>query len=337
MPISKKATIRDVAERAGVSHQTVSRVINLEKGVTDETRQRVLAVIAEMDYRPHAIARIMAKGSTCTFAVIAPNLTDFTFASLIDGAATHARQNGYFVTSASAPDPETFARLVEELVSSRRTDGLLVINPYADERHKYLPKDVPIVLMGARPRSQSLASVALDDFQGGYLAAQHLFSLGHRDIVVLSGPLEEDCTQDRLEGFRKAASEAGKALDESYIHPGDWSATSGVQAVDHFLASGKPFSAICAQNDRMAVGAIHQLRQRGLRVPEQVSVIGFDDMPLASYFDPPLTTIRQDILAIGREAAALLIAVIEGKVPTSRHQLFQAELVLRASTAPARN
>lgn len=335
MTKTKKATLRDVAERAGVSHQTVSRVINHEKGVTEETRQRILAVIAEMDYRPHAIARIMAKGSTRSFAVIAPNLTDFTFASLIEGATTYAHQQGYFVTSASAPDPQIFARLVEDLVSSRRTDGLLVINPYADDRHKFLPRDVPTVLMGARPRSQSLASVALDDFQGGYLAAQHLFSLGHRQIAIIAGPAEEDCTQDRLEGFRKAAREAGDSAQHLPIFWGDWSATSGLEAVEHFFDQKTPFTAICAQNDRMAVGAIHQLRNRGLRVPEQVSVIGFDDMPLASYFDPPLTTIRQDILAIGREAAALIISILEGKPPENRHQVFQAELVLRASTAPA--
>ena len=335
MPKTGKATIRDVALRAGVSHQTVSRVVNCDKGVTPETKGRVEEAIADLGYRPNAIARYMAKGNTRTFACITPNMTDYTFSSLIDGAETYAREHGYFMISASAPDAASFSVLVEQLVDSRRTEGLLVINPYADERHKLLPVDVPVVLMGASPRSEGLASVALDDAQGGYIATKHLIELGHRQIALISGPLEEDCTQDRLGGYERALKEAGLFVDPELLYAGDWSATSGQAAVDQFQEIGAQFTAIFAQNDRMAVGAINHLQKSGLRIPEDVSIVGFDDMPLASYFAPPLTTIRQEILAIGSEAARLLLEAKEDPFAVSQQLLFPPELVIRSSTGKA--
>lgn len=328
-------TIRDVARLAGVSHQTVSRVINDKECVLPETRMKVEAAIAELGFRPSAIARSMADGSTRTFACISPNLTDFTFCSLIDSAETYAREHGYFLISASAPDAESFAVLIEQLISSRRAEGLLVINPYADERHRSLPGDVPVVLLGARPRSKGLTSVALDDVHGGVIAAQHLISLGHQKIAVISGPREEDCAQDRLSGCKKAMEEAGLEFDERRVYAGDWSASSGQAGVDHFRAHDVDFTALFVQNDRMAVGAIDQLQKSGLNVPQDVSVVGFDDMPLASYFNPPLTTIRQDISTLGREASRLLIEAREGKSRAHQQLLFTPELVLRNSTSKA--
>ena len=333
MPKSGNPTIRDVALRAGVSHQTVSRVVNHDKSVSPETRKKVEDAIELLGFRPNAIARYMAKGSTRTIACISPNLTDFTFSSLIEGAEVYARSNGYFLMSASAPDAGTFVKLIDQLVKSRRVDALLVINPYADDRKNFLPSDVPVVLMGARPRSEGLASVALDDVQGGYIATQHLISLGHKRIAVLSGPLEEDCVQDRTEGYQRARSEAGIEINPALLYAGDWSATSGQQGVDHLLRQEGGFTAIFAQNDRMAVGAIHQLQLKGFSIPSDISVVGFDDMPLASYFNPPLTTIHHDILAIGSEAARLLLAAKENPSSEIQHLLFQPELVMRNSTA----
>lgn len=329
---TKRPTIRDVAQHAGVSHQTVSRVINEYERINPDTRKKVETAIDELGYHPSAIARSMSYGSTRTFACISPNLTDYTFASMIEGAETYARKHGYFLISATAPDADSFSVLVEQLINSRRTEGLLVINPYADDRHNHLPTDVPVVLMGASPRSKGLASVALDDVQGGYLATKHLISLGHRSIALISGPLEEDCTQDRLRGYRRALEEANIEFIPSLQYAGDWSATSSQAAVAEFLQKSVQFSAIFAQNDRMAIGAIHQLQMAGIHVPDDVSVIGFDDMPLASYFNPPLTTIQQDILAIGSEAARLLLAVIKNSNTEFHQLLFQPELVIRNST-----
>lgn len=333
MPKSGKPTIRDVALRAGVSHQTVSRVVNGETNVSAETKMRVDEAISFLGFRPNAIARYMAKGNTRTFACISPNLTDYTFSSLIEGAESYSREKGYFLISATAQDEKSFSLLIEQLVNSGLTEGLLVINPYSDERHNFLPKDVPVVFMGASPRSEGFASVALDDVQGGYLATKHLISLGHRDICLISGPLEEDCTQDRLNGYKRALKEANIEFDPSLTYAGDWSATSAQAGVDELIRRGAKFSAIFAQNDRMAVGAIHHLQKSGLRVPEDISIIGFDDMPLASYFYPPLTTIRQDILTIGSKAAQLLLEAKEDPSAKIQQLLFPPELIIRSSTS----
>lgn len=329
---SKRPTIRDVAQLAGVSHQTVSRVINQYDRINPETRKKVEAAIEVLGYHPSAIARSMSYGGTHTFACISPNLTDFTFASMIEGAEAYAREHGYYLISATAPDASSFQKLVEQLVNSRRTEGLLVINPYADNRYLSLPKDVPVVLMGARPRTKGLASVALDDTQGGYLATRHLLSLGHKQIALISGPLEEDCVQDRIKGYKIALDQASIPFDQSLIYSGDWSATSGQAGVDSLISQRKKFSAIFTQNDRMAAGAIYFLQNKGWNVPEDVSIVGFDDMPLASYFNPSITTIRQDIPAIGQNAARLLIDLKENPNAQIQQRLFTPELVIRNST-----
>ena len=329
---SKRPTIRDVAQFAGVSHQTVSRVINQFERINPDTRKKVEDAIETLGYHPSAIARSMSYGGTRTFACISPNLTDFTFASMIEGAETYAREQGYFLISATAPDASSFQTLVEQLVQSRRTEGLLVINPYADKRYLYLPKDVPVVLMGARPRTKGLASVALDDKQGGYLATKHLLSLGHTQIALISGPLEEDCVQDRINGYKKALDEAGLTFDKELISSGDWSATSGQSCIENLIKQGTKFSAVFAQNDRMATGAIHFMQKIGWQIPQDVSVVGFDDMPLSSYFNPSITTIRQDIQILGINAVRLLINKKEDPCEEIQQLLYTPELVIRDST-----
>ncbi|PKO03839.1 MAG: hypothetical protein CVU43_00550 [Chloroflexi bacterium HGW-Chloroflexi-5] len=330
---SKRPTIRDVAQLAGVSHQTVSRVINQYDRINPETRKKVDDAIEVLGYHPSAIAQSMSYGGTRTFACISPNLTDYTFASMIEGAETYAREHGYFLISATAPDASSFQNLVEQLVQSRRTEGLLVINPYADKRYLYLPKDVPVVLLGARPRTKGLASVALDDKQGGYLATKHLLSLGHKQIALISGPLEEDCVQDRINGYKKALDEAGLPFEKELIYSGDWSATSGQVGVENLIKQGMNFSAIFAQNDRMATGAIHFMQKIDWRIPEDVSIVGFDDMPLSSYFNPSITTIRQDVPILGHNAVRLLINKKENPGEEIQQLLYTPELVIRNSTS----
>ncbi|PWH16515.1 MAG: hypothetical protein DDG60_04065, partial [Anaerolineae bacterium] len=221
---STHPTIRDVARLAGVSHQTVSRVINRSSDVTPETRERVEAAILELGYRPNAIARSMARGETHTLACISPNLTDFTFASIIEGAEQESRANGYLLLSSSAKDAQAFAELIEELVGHRRVDGLLIINPFADERHTLIPSNFPVVFVGAHSRGGPIPSVSLDDEGAGYTATIHLLKSGLRRIAHISGPLVEDCVIDRRAGFLRALQEAGIPFDETLFYQGDWSA-----------------------------------------------------------------------------------------------------------------
>jgi DNA-binding LacI/PurR family transcriptional regulator len=325
-------TIRDVARQAGVSHQTVSRVINGSDDVLPETRALVEAAIAKMGYRPSAIARSMARGQTHTLACISPNLTDYTFASLIEGAEAEARKHEYFMLSSSARDPKAFRELVDELVGHRRVDGLIIINPYSDQRFQHIPENFPVVFVGARSHEQHIPSVSLDDEKVAYEATKHLISLGHTNIAAITGPMEEDCSQDRAEGYRRALEEAGIPFDTAKVVEGDWSASSGQAALLSFVEQGRVPTAIFAQNDRMAMGVLRAARDANLKIPSQLAVIGVDDMPLSSYFDPPLTTMRQDMPLIGQEAARMLLDIIQEKDVPLREIKLPAQLVVRQST-----
>lgn len=331
MPTSRP-TIRDVARQAGVSHQTVSRVINGKVDVLPETRMLVEDAITKMGYRPSAIARSMARGQSHTLACISPNLTDFTFASLIEGAEVEARQHKYFMLSSSASDPEAFKELVDELVGHRRVDGLIIINPYADQRYEYIPRDFPLVFVGASSHEKNIGSVSLDDERVAYEATQHLINLGHKNIAMVTGPMEEDCSQDRTEGYRRALKEAGIPFRDSMVIEGDWSATSGQDALLALNKQGDVPSAIFAQNDRMAMGVLKAARDLNILVPAQLAVIGVDDMPLSSYFDPPLTTMRQDIPLIGQMATRMLLDIINNETPSAQIVKLPAQLVIREST-----
>ena len=331
MPRSR-VTIRDVAAHAGVSHQTVSRVINKTKGVNPDTRAKVDTAITELGYSPNAVARSMARGRTCMMGCISPNLTDFTFASIIEGAESEARKQDYFLVSSSAADEDNFSKLIEEMVGSRRVEGLMVINPYADARHKLLPKDFPIVYVGAHPREEKVSSISLDDIKAAQIATKHLIDIGHLRIAMVTGPLVEDCTQDRCTGYQYALESAGITYDPDLVIQGDWSATSGYDAAMILVNTKNKPTAIFAQNDRMAIGVLRATRELGWSVPEELAVIGIDDMPLSSYFDPPLTTMQQDILDIGQKAARMLIQAVENPQSPIQHQFVQAKLITREST-----
>jgi DNA-binding LacI/PurR family transcriptional regulator len=289
-------------------------------------------VINDLDFRPNAIARSMAKGRSLNLACIAPNLSDYTFARIIEGAQVAAMGHGYYLLAASAAVVETFTHLIGELIKSRHTEGLLVINPYRDKRHLEIPIEFPVVLVAAASRNPRTPSVVLSDQQAGFDATKHLIDLGHSQIALITGPSNEDCVRNRTKGYLRCLSEHGIETRTEWIQQGDWSPASGTNAVRNLLNQGTSFSAVFAQNDRMALGAMKSLLDVGLRVPQDISVIGFDDMPLVSYFQPALTTVRQDMYRIGQLAAQTLIQLIEQN--NMSHTQFQipAELVIRDST-----
>jgi LacI family repressor for deo operon, udp, cdd, tsx, nupC, and nupG len=274
----------------------------------------------------------MAQGRTNTLACIAPNLTDYTLASVIEGAELEARQHGYFLLSSSAKDAQDFHALVDELVGNRRVDGLIVINPYIDQRYESVPQNFPVVFVGACSRDKSICSVSLDDERAAYDATRHLIALGHRQIAMITGPMEEDCSRDRSDGYLRALQEAGLPMDASLTIEGDWSATSGQDALLALSEDGRLPTAIFAQNDRMALGVLHTARDMGLRVPEELAVVGVDDMPLSSYFDPPLTTMHQDMPNIGCEATRMLLGTINQTIQACTQLKLSAQLITRQST-----
>ena len=329
---AKHPTLRDVAALAGVSHQTVSRVINGREVVTPETRGKVEAAIQQLGFLPNAIARSMAQGRTGMLACLAPNLTDYTYASNMQGAEAVARAHGYFLLCAAFADEHQFDALIEQLIGNRRVDGVIVISPYLDDRYIRLPESTPVVLMGGCLRDDVRHLVYLDNRAAAAKATRHLLDLGHTRIAQITGPLAEDCAQERDLGYREALSQAGIRPDPMLTMGGDWNATCGFEAAMRLLQNGDPPTGIVTQNDRLAVGVIRAARDLGLRVPEQLSVIGFDDMPLASYFDPSLTTMRQDTFDVGQTCARLLVDLLDGRITGSQHVRLSAELVVRQST-----
>ncbi len=208
-----------------------------------------------------------------------------------------------------------------------------MINPYSDDRFQHIPEKFPVVFVGAQSHEQKISSVCLDDEKVAYEATRHLISLGHTNIALVTGPMEEDCSLDRTEGYRRALQEAGIPFDDSKIIEGDWSATSGQDALLSFVEQGRVPTAVFAQNDRMAMGVLRAARDVNIKVPTQLAVIGVDDMPLSSYFDPPLTTMRQDMPRIGQEATRMLLDIIQKKNTDQRGVKLSAELVVRQSTS----
>ena len=329
-----RITIRDVAAHAGVSHQTVSRVINESGRVSVQTRAVVQASIVELGYQPSAVARSMARGRTGVVACIAPNLTDYTFASIINGAQTAAREAGYFLLSATAPDAATFGELIDQLMSSGRAEGLMVIDPYVEELAREIPATFPLVFAGGGTHAGHLLahSVVMDDEHAALEATMHLLAYEHRHIACITGPAIEKCTQLRTQGFTRALTTAGLTVRPEWLVEGDWSAQSGYHLFASLFAGEDVPTAVFAQNDQMAVGLLRAARDNGLELPQELSVMGIDNIPLASYFAPPLTTMHQDFAAIGREAARLLIQAVEEPNAPQQHLHLPARLMRRRST-----
>lgn len=332
-----RPTIKDVAKRAGVSYQTVSRVINNSQRVSPETQAQVNKAIKELGYRPSSIARSMVQGKTFTIGCISPNLTDFVFAKIIDTAQVEVRHLGFFMLTVSAQNEEEAKELLEEMLR-RRVDGLLILNPREDHRYRHLQpfiqNGIPIVFVKDKAEDMPVSSVTCDGLKGGYQATKYLLSLGHTSIATITGLLNEEDARERLEGYRRALSEAGIDERASLIRHGDWTEGSGQRTAKRLVESGVSFTAIFAQNDRMAMGAIHTLTTAGLSVPGDVSVIGFDNAPFASFIHPPLTTLHQPMGKLGQKAAQLLAKAI--KVPDSppKSVQFTPQLIERHSCKP---
>jgi DNA-binding LacI/PurR family transcriptional regulator len=208
----------------------------------------------------------------------------------------------------------------------------MVINPYADGRVNHLPEQFPVVFAGARPREDAVNSVALDDVSAGLIATNHLLQQGHRHIATITGRMVEDCAQDRLAGYQQALQALDLPQRPDFVVEGDWTASSGFAALHQLMQSDTTPSAIFVQNDQMAAGVLRAAAELNLTVPGQLSLIGIDDIPMASYLSPPLTTLRQDFAEIGRLAAQLLIEVVSNPHTQRQHLTLPATLIPRHST-----
>jgi DNA-binding LacI/PurR family transcriptional regulator len=323
----------DVARQAGVSHQTVSRVLNGHPNVSGKTRASVLAAIRDLGYRPNAAARTLVTGRTNVLGVISFDTTLYGPASMLYGIERAARP-GYSVAIASLArfDRRSLPEAVERFLG-QGVDGIIVIAPEtaAVEALTGLAGDIPLVAVGCGTRAR-LPSVAIDNLSGAAKATQHLLDLGHETVHHIGGPDSWLDAQERVEGWRQTLRAVG--AHEPELLRGDWSARSGYE-VGHRLAATPGVTAVLCGNDPMALGLVRALAERGRSVPGDVSVVGFDDVPEAAFFLPPLTTVRQDFGQLGRHALHLLLDRISGDYVLAPALPIEPELVVRASAAPA--
>lgn len=331
----RPAVMADVAARAGVSQMTVSRVINAHGGVKAETRARVLAAMSELGYRPNAAARALVTGRSSILGVVSFDTTLYGPASTLSGIEDAARTAGYFVSVASLRSM-TVASIGEavERLAAQAVDGIMVIAPhtFVAEALDGLHPDVPLVAVQGPSRSP-VPTVSVDNAAGAGRVTRYLLSLGHTSIWHVAGPSGWLEAQSRERAWRKTLLAAGCPVPPPLV--GDWSARSGYEQ-GKLIAEDGGATAVFVANDQMALGALRAFHEAGLRVPTDISVVGFDDIPEAAYFAPPLTTVRQDFSELGRRGIARLLERIDDpSSPAPQRVMIEPELVVRESSGPA--
>ncbi|MBT8159650.1 MULTISPECIES: LacI family DNA-binding transcriptional regulator [Arthrobacter] len=327
-------TLEDVAERAGVSHQTVSRVINNHPNVSEGTRERVEAAIAELGYRRNTAARSLVTRRSQTIGVLASELAQYGPARTLLGVEHAARDAGYFVSIAAL---RTITR--EAILDAVRhfldqaVDGIVVMVPHADTLSTLAEVNagVPVVAVGSLGDAE-VSGAMVDQKRGAELAVRHLIEQGHRRIGHVAGPRDWIDGAARAEGWRSALRTAG--LDDDLLVEGDWSAGSGYE-IGRKIAGERTATALFVGNDQMALGLLRAFNEAGLRVPEDVSVVGFDDQPESGFFTPPLTTVRQDFEELGRRCMDLMLSSIDGGHSVGTTVVAPELVVRQSSSGPA--
>ena len=338
----KRISIKEVAREAGVSTATVSRVLNEHPDVSSDTRELVSAVIGRLGYQPSNLARSLIQGRSCSVGVVSSGLKYFGPASILSAIEERANILGYSLILTLVRQPET--NEVEQILSemlSRHVDGIIWAVPEIDLNRdwidKYLPHFLtPVVFLSMQPRP-GLSVIEFDNRNGGRIATQHLIARGYRKIGLLAGPSSWWAARQRQLGWQDALEEAGLPIQEELIVEGDWSPASGELGLFRLLEFRPDVEAVFASNDQMALGVLKAASFKGLSVPGDLAVIGFDDIPEAAFFCPPLTTVRQDMAALGycamKELSRRIDALSEGKPEAELDTTWiQPQLVVREST-----
>jgi len=331
-----RVTIRDVARQAEVSISTVSRVLNNPKTVREEKRRRVLEAVKRLGYRPNPAARSLLKKKTGGLGVLVPYVSGEFFSEFLHGIDRAARDAGYFILiSTSHYDTEELATALQGM--DRRVDGLLVMAPTMDlgSLSDLLVQSGPVVYVNTPVGEQEVDQVQFDNFGGFHALARHLLHLGHRRIALLRGPEKATDALARLEGFRKAMAEVpGSERIELSSELEGYTQEAGYEMAHAALDLSPRPIALMAANDQAAIGALAALKEAGVRVPEEMSVTGFDDVSSARFAAPPLTTARVPVWELGAVAARQLIARVKGAASEPVHLTFPVEVIVRDSTAP---
>ena len=328
--------MRDVAEHAHVSVTTVSHVVNETRPVSDELRARVLAAIEELDYQPNILARSLRRGKTHTIGMIVPDSANPFFAEVARGIEDTSFENSHSLILCNSDGDLEKELLYTDVLTEKQVDGILFVAAGVSTQHinALQARRMPVVVVDRDIPDVAVDSVLTDNAQGGWLATRHLIELGHRRIGCIAGPSDLTPSADRVTGYSQALAECGVPVDEALIAKGDFQYESGYQATRQLLAMDNPPTAIFACNDLMAVGAISAAVEMGFQVPADMSVIGFDDVRLASFANPPLTTIVQPKYEMGVIAAQMLLERVGDLDTPPRRTMLDTSLLVRQSTAP---
>jgi LacI family transcriptional regulator len=312
-----RVTIRDVANGAGVSYQTVSRVLNHRPDVADDTRQRVNQVIQELGYQPSAIARGLVTRRTHLLGLVTIDYEDNFYAGVCNGVQDEAHAHGYMLIIVSTcRDQSLEVGYIQQLLR-HGVDGIVVVRDTIlrpeSTASSLVDVGVPLVLACFQHPSERYMLVDIDNEDGGRQVANHLLMNGHRQVAMIAAPSSYEVTHERIRGFVSVYREAGLSLDPELMVEGDWHFDGGYRAAQALVSSGRPFTAVFAHNDSMAIGAQRAFREAGIRIPQDISLVGYDDLPVSGQLDPPLTSVWQPRHETGAEAVRLLLTQINEK------------------------
>ena len=333
--MSPSVTIHDIAREAKVSPSTVSRVLNENVPVAPEKRAAVLAVVKQLNYQPNAIARGLVRRRTAGIGVMTQSIASPFYGEILLGIEHGLSGSGYHAifTSGNWRTDEELAALGR--LAQRRVDALILLTGALSDDHLLrVAADLPLVIIGRSIAAIAERCLQIDNFHAAYEATHYLITLGHRRIAHIAGPASHHDSADRRAGYEAALKDAGLTLDQQLIVAGAYTEQSGLLAMQALLSRGEMFSAVFTANDQMAYGARLALYRNGIRVPEDISLVGFDDQYASAYTTPPLTTVRQPTYDMGRAAAHAILRLLDGQPPALPH--FTTELILRESAARLR-
>jgi LacI family transcriptional regulator, repressor for deo operon, udp, cdd, tsx, nupC, and nupG len=326
------ANMTDVAKLANVSTATVSRVIQNPSAVKEKTRIKVLQAIEELNYQPNILARYFRRTETKTILVMVPSIMNNVFPQMIAGIDLIASQSGYKVLLGNTyQEPDKAYSYIDEL-KQKQVDGMILLTTRLDYQIiSDLANDYPVVLASDYIEGLTAPTVAIDNISSARDAVEHLLQLGHRRVGMITGPLDIPLSRDRLKGYRQALLEHDIGVENVLIQEGDHSVESGFNQMNKFLALNQTPTAIFAANDSMAMGAVKAVKAQGLRVPEDVAVVGFDNIQFSEIFEPALTTIAQPLIEMGKRSMELLLKQIKGEPLTKKQHVLDTKLIIRDS------
>ncbi|MED1201821.1 LacI family DNA-binding transcriptional regulator [Heyndrickxia acidicola] len=336
------ATIKDIAKRAGVSVTTVSRALNGYSDVNEQTRKKIMAVAKELNYSPNTLARGLVMNKSNTLGLLVSGMSkesvkdNFTYLVLA-GINQYAGETDYDIVLFSTNSTKQREKTYSQLCRERRVDGAIIQGIRTDDPylHEVIESDIPCVLIDISVESDTVGYVTTDNIMGAKKAVQHLVELGHRDIAMINGHDFAFVSQKRLEGYKLGLKIAGIPFRSDWVVKGFFEEAEAEKAAWNLLENHPEITAIFCASDLMAFGAMSAAKKRGLRVPEDLSIVGYDDILLASYSNPPLTTIAQDVSRLGYHASKLLVEMLEGRAE-SHNVILDTALVNRSSTAKRR-